>query len=109
MGRRCILAHALLFACARGESGSKRLKMLLDDNLLTGNEHKILARGFRQLEEDQIQAHDTQHENRDFAMAMLPMLWNCNEIHRLFKAGHFAPPIVAMLHGLCMQARDGME
>jgi hypothetical protein len=109
MARRCILAHALLFAIARGDNGRERMQKLLDDKILTGNEHKILSRGFKELEEDSIKAHDTKHENKDFAMAMLPMLWNCNEVHRLFKEGHFAPPIVAMLHGLCMQARDGME
>lgn len=109
MARRCLLSHALLYACARGEIRQKRLNALLEEKLLTRDELKILCRGIQEMDKETQEAEDIHHDNKDFSMAMLPMLWNCNEVHRLFRAGHFAPPIVAMLHGLCMDARNGME
>lgn len=109
INRRCLLSQALLFNCARGETGVACLEALHDEGLLTRGEGKILSRGFQELDKDTVSTDDHHHLNKDFAMAMLPMLWNCNEVHRLFKQGHFAPPVVALLHGLCMDARNGME
>lgn len=105
--RYALLSHRLLFICARSRKssvGEKDLAELRNEGLLTGHEFTMLTASM-----DQIEPEIRHHGGLDLDIAQVPWAWNCRLIHILFKNGAFSPPVMAMLHRLCLQARDGIE
>merc|ERR1719473_2043675 len=48
-------------------------------------------------------------DSTDFDVAEIPLLWMGQQFQVLFKKGFFPPPMMAMLHGFVIAARNGID
>lgn len=110
MARHAMLSFRLLFLSARSSAhhvakilGRSELEILQIEGLLTAEEKEEMLEGIA------FSSHHLPKGSFDGDLAEIPWLWNCRAIHILFKAGAYPPPVLAMLHRLCLDARNGID
>lgn len=118
VARHALLSFRLIFICARTRPcvTHNELAALQDEGLLTPSETKALLRGMERTSAKKT-PFVTSIKSRwnfekggfDLDLAEIPWQWNAQLVHVLFKQGCFPPPVMAMLHRLCLEARGGLD
>jgi predicted membrane chloride channel (bestrophin family) len=104
IARYCLLSNRLLFMCARGDLCEHYLGFCVEEGLATKDEVDELLSALR--------CHEIAPPVAgalDCDVAEIPWLWNCRLVHILFKAGLFPPPVMALMHRLCIDARNAIS
>lgn len=104
IARYCLLSNKLLFMCARGDLSEKMLEICVEEGLASKDEVEELVAALR--------CHEIAPPVTgalDCDVAEIPWLWNCRLVHILFKAGCFPPPVMALMHRLCLDARNAIS
>jgi hypothetical protein len=118
VARHALLSFRLIFICARTRPCVTRNELvgLQDEGLLTSSEIKALLRGMEKTSTKKTpfvtsikSAWNFEKGGFDLDLAEVPWQWNAQLVQVLFKQGCFPPPVMAMLHRLCLEARSGLD